>query len=69
MTVRQMPLPPERWVGRKEMARLLDVSLSTLDVWVGEGMPSETWGMRTRKFLPSQALAWAHDRGQRKMAA
>jgi hypothetical protein len=30
---------------------------------VAAGMPSETWGMaRTRRFLASEAMAWAHAR-------
>lgn len=42
----------------------MGVSTTTVKRWVREGMPSETWGMnRTRRFLPSQTIAWAHDRG------
>jgi hypothetical protein len=41
----------------------MGVSTSTVKRMVAAGMPSETWGMaRTRRFLPSQAMAWAHAR-------
>jgi phage terminase Nu1 subunit (DNA packaging protein) len=53
----------ERYVTRRELARLMGISLRTLDAFVAEGMPSETWGMsRTRRFLPSKCIAWAHER-------
>lgn len=55
---------PERYVGRREMAEILGVGLTTLDRFVSEGMPSETWGIRTRRFLPSEAKRWARDRAQ-----
>jgi phage terminase Nu1 subunit (DNA packaging protein) len=52
----------ERYVSRAELARMMAVSLATVDRMVAEGMPSVTWGRRTRRFLPSVALAWAGDR-------
>lgn len=55
----------EGYVGRRELARLMGVSVATIDRMVRAGMPSETWGMRTRRFLPSQALTWAVQRGKR----
>lgn len=55
-----LPVPEgERYVGRKELADIMGVSLPTIDRWVRAGMPSETWGLRARKFLPSRAIAWA----------
>jgi len=39
----------------------MGVSLATLDRMVAEGMPSVTWGRRTRRFRPSAAIAWAED--------
>ncbi len=57
-------LDGERYVGRSELARLMGVSLATVDRMVRAGMPSETWGMRARRFLPSEALAWAARRGR-----
>lgn len=63
MTVHGLPVPePERYVNRGELADLMGVSLTTIDRWVGEGMPSETWGLRTRRFRPSLAIAWARTR-------
>jgi hypothetical protein len=53
----------ERYVTAGELAELMGVSPSTVKRLVAAGMPSETWGMsRTRRFLPSQAMAWAHAR-------
>lgn len=53
---------PERYVGRLELAELMGVSVATVDRLVADGMPSETWGRRTRRFRPSVALAWARSR-------
>jgi hypothetical protein len=53
---------PERYVSRSELADLMGVSLATVDRLVAEGMPSVTWGRRTRRFRPSIAIAWAIDR-------
>ena len=47
---------PEPYVGRREMAAIMAVSLATVDRMVAEGMPSVTWGRRTRRFRPS--VAW-----------
>jgi len=58
----------ERYVSRKELAAIMDVSLPTIDRMVREGMPSVTWGLRSRKFLPSRAIAWASTRKQRNAA-
>lgn len=52
----------ERYVTRKQLAEIMGVSLDTIDRMVREGMPSETWGMRARRFKPSVALAWARTR-------
>ena len=60
-------LPPkaiEPYVSRCELARLMGVSVATVDRMVGEGMPSVTWGRRTRRFRPSIAIAWAAERGR-----
>lgn len=65
MTVTGLPVPePERYVTRREMARIMGVHVNTVDRLVKEGMPSETWGMRSRRFRPSIALAWARTRGR-----
>jgi len=61
--VRALPIPePERYVTRAELAELMAVHVTTIDQFVREGMPSETWGMRARRFRPSIALAWARER-------
>jgi hypothetical protein len=56
---------PERYVDGRELARLMGVSTTTVKRWVAAGIPSETWGMaRTRRFLPSEAIRWARERGK-----
>lgn len=52
----------EPFVSRHELARLIGVSIDTVDRLVAEGMPSVTWGRRTRRFRPSVAIGWASDR-------
>lgn len=65
MNVVGIPVPePEKYVDRKQLAELMGVSVQTIDRMVREGMPSETWGMRARRFKPSVALAWARTRGR-----
>jgi phage terminase Nu1 subunit (DNA packaging protein) len=49
----------ERYVGRVELAAIMGVSVTTVDRLVQAGMPSETWGLRARRFEPSRAVAWA----------
>ena len=53
----------DHWVSRGELARLMGVSVATVDRMVAQGMPSQTWGLRARRFRPSEALAWAQARG------
>ena len=60
-----LPAPePERYVSRAQLAELMGVSVATVDRLVSDGMPSETWGKRTRRFRPSVALAWARSRSR-----
>jgi phage terminase Nu1 subunit (DNA packaging protein) len=55
----------ERYVDARALAELMGVSATTIKRFVRAGMPSETWGMaRTRRFLPSQAMAWAAQRSR-----
>jgi phage terminase Nu1 subunit (DNA packaging protein) len=56
----------ERYVSRAELAVLMGVSLATVDRLVAEGMPSVTWGRRTRWFRASVAISWASE--QRRAA-
>jgi phage terminase Nu1 subunit (DNA packaging protein) len=63
-TVAAIAVPePERYLTRKQLAEHMGVSVATIDRWVGEGLPSETWGIRARRFRPSLAIAWARARG------
>jgi|GEM_PF-4047893 len=52
----------EPFVSRRELARLMGVSIDTVDRLVVEGMPSVTWGRRTRRFRASVAIRWAEER-------
>lgn len=52
----------ERYVAAGELASIMGISQRTVKRWVAEGMPSETWGLRTRRFLPSECVAWARGR-------
>lgn len=63
MSVRELPSSGEQYVTRAELAEMMRVSVRQIDRFVREGMPSETWGMRHRRFLPSRAIAWARARG------
>jgi hypothetical protein len=58
--------PPgvECFVSRAELARIMGVSVATVDRMVTDGMPSVTWGRRTRRFRPTEALSWASQRGR-----
>jgi phage terminase Nu1 subunit (DNA packaging protein) len=49
-------------VARVELAAIMGVSLATVDRMVADGMPSVTWGRRTRRFRPSAAISWALER-------
>jgi phage terminase Nu1 subunit (DNA packaging protein) len=60
-------LQQERYVSREELAELMGVSVPTIDRMRRAGMPSETWGVRARRFKPSACIAWARERG--RMAA
>jgi phage terminase Nu1 subunit (DNA packaging protein) len=62
-TSRDLDHEPERYVTREALADLMGVHVATIDRMVKDGMPSETWGRRTRRFRPSVAIAWARARG------
>ena len=55
----------EHYVGRRELADLMGLHVRTIDKMVRAGMPSETWGRRTRRFQPSKAIAWAREQSRR----
>lgn len=58
----------ECYVDRKQLASIMGVSVATIDRMVVAGMPSVTWGRRTRRFKPSTALAWANAQSPRRAA-
>lgn len=55
----------EKYVNRRQLAEILAVSPSTIDRWRRAGMPSDTWGQRIPRFLPSLCIGWARARGLR----
>jgi len=55
--------PNEDYVDRRRLAEILGVSVATIDRMVRDGLPSETWGLRARRFRPSLAKAWLRSRG------
>jgi phage terminase Nu1 subunit (DNA packaging protein) len=62
--VHTIPVPEsEPYVSRAQLAEHMGVSVDTIDRLVKQGMPSETWGRRTRRFRPSIAIAWARGQG------
>jgi phage terminase Nu1 subunit (DNA packaging protein) len=66
MSVTGIPVEQrEPYRTRAQMADLMGVSVKTIDRWVAVGMPSETWGLRSRRFLASRALAWAREQEHR----
>lgn len=54
----------ERYVDRRELADIMGVSVPTINRMVRAGMPSETWGLAARRFLPSECMEWAKGREQ-----
>lgn len=57
-----MTAPAERYVDARELAALMGVSLATVTRWTRAGAPSETWGMRVRRYRVSEVQAWARER-------
>ena len=63
MNVHGLPVREvEPYVDRRQLAELIGVSVWTVDRLVKAGMPSETFGLRVRRFRASTALAWLRDR-------
>lgn len=50
------------FVTKQELCRELRLSPSTVDRLIREGLPSETWGLRVRRFQVSVAKAWLRNR-------
>ena len=62
MTVHGLPVQDrEEFLTRAELAAELKVHVTTIDRWRREGMPSERWGKRPRRFLRSRAVAWLRE--------
>lgn len=54
----------EPYLKATELAHVMGVSLRVVEQWTAEGMPSETWGMRVRRYRASEAMAWVRGRSQ-----
>ncbi len=52
---------PEPFVTRCQLAELMGVSIATVDRLTKSGMPSVTWGRRTRRYRASVAMRWAEN--------
>jgi phage terminase Nu1 subunit (DNA packaging protein) len=58
-----VPRPdPEEILTRPELAERKKVSVRTVDRWVAAGMPSETWGLRVRRFRLGRVDRWLNQR-------
>ena len=58
--VQGLPVPErEAYITRAELAALMGISPKSVDRLVKQGLPSVTWGLRTRRFKASVALQWA----------
>lgn len=60
---------PEPYLSRAELAQRLRVSVKTVDRWKRAGMPHETWGLRTPRFLQSRCEAWLRARPRSERVA
>jgi hypothetical protein len=61
--------PIERYVTGPELGRVMGLSLSTINRMLAAGMPSVSWGVRTRRYRPSECIAWAAARESCKLNA
>jgi phage terminase Nu1 subunit (DNA packaging protein) len=57
-------VPQERAVDAQELAAIMGVSVRTIKRWTAEGMTSEDWGIRVRRYYPSEAIAWCEQRAR-----
>lgn len=65
MTVTGIAPPvPEPYVDRRRIAEHLGLSVATVDRLVADGMPSVTFGLRTRRFKRSAVDAWLNARAR-----
>lgn len=49
----------EAYLSAGALAELMGVSVQTIKRWTRAGMPSQTWGMKVRRYRPTEAMAWA----------
>ncbi len=56
----------EPYLDARTLAQLMGVSLSTVRRWDREGMPSENWGLRLKRYQLSRSKQWAAQRRRLK---
>lgn len=49
----------EQYLDRSRLAEIMGTPAKTVDRFVVLGVPPTTWGFRSRRSIPSQAIAWA----------
>lgn len=59
---------PDQIVTRDELARIMRVSVRTIDRMRAEGMPAVNWGRRLTRFYVGDAIRWASEQSDRKAA-
>jgi excisionase family DNA binding protein len=56
------PAPEQRFIDAHELAQVMGVSERTIARMVREGMPSERWGRKVRRFYAPACIEWARNR-------
>ena len=51
-------MTPEPYIDARALAVTMGVSVATVTRWTRAGAPSETWGMRVRRYRLSEVVAW-----------
>lgn len=64
-----VPISPEPFMTRRQLAEHMQVHERTIDRWAKEGMPHQVWGKRTKRFRASEAEAWAIRHGREAAAS
>jgi phage terminase Nu1 subunit (DNA packaging protein) len=55
----------DRYLDAHELSRRMGISVRTVERWTAEGMPSESWGMRVRRYQFAPCVQWARQRASR----
>jgi phage terminase Nu1 subunit (DNA packaging protein) len=68
VAVSELRVIADELVDRKEMAKILRVSVPTLDRMRRAGMPCHRWGRRLVRFRVRECIAWAEQRDAEEAA-